>query len=374
MVSVSSCNVSLSETESSITFGTSSSSLGSSYKLSEVDSLLDSSGSLDSGLTDSESVSSNVTSVGDLRCNSSSDGSTHGHLADSDVRGNPFVESDLLEGKSLLGFSLGNASGSNSSSDGGLGKEENSLHGNVFSVGSLLGGNGSSENGMRVNSSTDSDSKLANSSLASVDSDLKSELGSLEGSGMLLGNLLGLLEVVSDLVVEVELDSSLADNEHLSSPSDSGLHLKLGLSGDSLSVSSSDESSSTSSYSLSHSLLSHDCGSVSLLGLDNLNVSEVDSNLKSSVGYLNISLSADSLGVHLLGSSLHGEHESGLLGEDSKVSSELSLLGSDHLEPVGDTFLVEHHTPCLYVTFRRKDRYGARSRKISSSGIPISEN
>lgn len=52
-VSVSSGDVSLSETESSITFSTSSSSLGSGNKLSEVDSLLDGSGSLDSGLTDS---------------------------------------------------------------------------------------------------------------------------------------------------------------------------------------------------------------------------------------------------------------------------------------------------------------------------------
>lgn len=345
-VSVSSGDVSLSETESSITFGTSSSSLGSGNKLSEVDSLLDGSSSLLSGLTDSESVSSDLTSVGNLRSNSSSNGSTHGLLADSNVRGNPFVESNLLESKSLLSFSLGNTSSSNSSSDRGLSKEEDSLHGNVFSISSLLGSNSSSENGMRVNSSTDSDSKLADSSLASVDSDLKSELGSLESSGMLLSNLLGLLKVVSNLisilagldgvemhvsssdnphlsegshtlshlgglsssglVVEVELDSSLSDDEHLSSPSDSGLHLELGLSGDSLSVLSSDESSGSTSNGLTHSLLSLDSRSVSLLGLDNLNVSEVDGNLKSSVSDLDISLSADSLGVHLLGSSIHG--------------------------------------------------------------------
>lgn len=230
-VSVSSGDVSLSETESSITLSTSGSSLSSGNKLSEVDSLLDGSSSLLSGLTDSESVSSDVTSVGNLRSNSSSDGSSHGHLADSNVRGNPFVESDLLEGKSLLSFSLGNTSGGNSSSDGGLSKEEDSLHGNVLSVGSLLGSNSSSENGMSVNSSTDSNSKLADSSLTSVDSDLKSELGSLEGSGMLLGNLLGLLEVVSDLVsvlagldgVNVHVSSSY--NPHLSEDSHTLSHL-----------------------------------------------------------------------------------------------------------------------------------------------------
>ena len=374
-------NVSLSETESGVTFGTSGSSSGASDHLGKHDSLSDGSLDLSFGLVDSETESSDVLSVGNLRGNSGSNGSTHGHLADSNVRLDPFVESDLLEGKSLLSFSLGNTSDGNSSSDGSLGEEEDSLHADVQFVGSLLGGNGSAENGMSVNSSSDSNSEVLLFSLSSGNDDSEFVLRSLEGSSGFLSSLLGLLEVVTDLVsvssslngvsvhvsstdnphlsldghllglsggvssslleVEVELDSDLSDSEHLVSPSDSVLHSEVSLAGNVFGVLSSEESSGGTDNSLSHELLGVDGILVSLFSLDNFNVLEVEGNLEILMGNSGISLGFDSEGVHLLGSTSSSDEEDGNSLKSVEVEVELSLHGSDHSQPVGDSSLVD---------------------------------
>ena len=171
-----------------------------SSHLGKENSLSDGSGNLSFGLMDSEVVGSHVLSVGNLGGDSSSDGSSHGNLAESDVAGEPFVESDLLEGKSLLGFSLGNASGDNGSSDGSLGEEEDLLDGNVLGVSSLVGSNSGTENGVSVNSSLNDNSEGVLSRVSLFHGDGKSELSSLVSGGSLSGVLLGFLHGVASLI------------------------------------------------------------------------------------------------------------------------------------------------------------------------------
>ena len=199
-VSVESSDVSLSETESGVTLSTSGHGLSMSSHLGKENSLSDGSGNLSFGLMDSEVVGSHVLSVGNLGGDSSSDGSSHGNLAESDVAGEPFVESDLLEGKSLLGFSLGNASGDNGSSDGSLGEEEDLLDGNVLGVSSLVGSNSGTENGVSVNSSLNDNSEGVLSRVSLFHGDGKSELSSLVSGGSLSGVLLGFLHGVASLI------------------------------------------------------------------------------------------------------------------------------------------------------------------------------
>lgn len=199
-VSVSSSNVSLSETESGVTYGTSGHSLGVGGELGKSDSLSDGTGNLSSGLTDSEVVGSDVLSVGDLGADSSSDGSSHSELAESNVGGDPFVESDLLESKSLLGLGFGNTSGGNSSSDGSLGEEKSFLDSEVHVVSFFVGVDGSAENGMSVNSSSDGKSEVVFSNLSSLDGDSESVDSSLPGGRGLTGNTLVLGQKVTDKV------------------------------------------------------------------------------------------------------------------------------------------------------------------------------
>lgn len=205
-------NVSLSETESGVTDGLHGNFLSSGSHLSEGNSLSDSASSLDSGLTDSESLTGLVLGVSDLGGNSSSDGGSHGSLTEGNVRSDPLVELDGLDSESLLGLSLGDSSGSNGASDGGVGLEEGLLDSEVDSVSSLVGGLGSTESGVSVNSSLDGKSELSLGRFSGADGILKFELGSLEGSSGFTGNLLGLLHEVTDLVSEFA--SLLGELEH----------------------------------------------------------------------------------------------------------------------------------------------------------------
>jgi len=380
-VSVSSGDVSLSETESGITYGTSGHSLSVGGELGKSDSLSDGTGDLSSGLTDSEVVGSDVLGVGNLGGDSSSDGSGHSELAEGNVGGDPFVESDLLESKSLLGLGFSNASGGDSSSDGGLGEEERFLDSNVDGVSSLVGVDGGTENGVSVNSSSDGDSEFDLGGVSGLDGNSESEDSSLVGGGSLTGNLLGLLHEVTDsvsvlagvlgvdphglgtsnplegggshtdshdlgvsgslLVVDVKLVGESTDDEHLVGPLHGVSHLDLHLSGDSLGVDASLKSNSGTSDSFSHSLLSDSSVVVSNLGLGDLNVLEVNGDLEGSMGSLGISLSLDLSLTHSEGSASSFDHESGLVGKDSEVHDESSLLLSDESEPVVHSLLVE---------------------------------
>jgi hypothetical protein len=390
-VSGASGNVSLSETESGVTFGTSGSVFSLSGHLGKGDSLSDGSGNLSLGDLNSEAHGLHVLSVGNLSGDSSSDGSSHGDLAHSDVSGDPFVESDLLESKSLLGFSLGNSSGDNGSSNGSLGHEENLLDSNVLGVSSLVSGNGGTENGVSVNSSLDDNSEFVLSSVSLLHGDGKSELSSLVGGGSLSSVLLGLLHGVASLigsdahlfggvvhnlgasdpllskdgllegrflgsgslllVVEVHLVGELADVEHLVSPSDGTLHLEVSSGGDLLGVNSSLEGNGGTSESFSHSLHSHLGVVVSDLSFLDLNVFEVDSNLKGLLGSLGISLSLNSGGLHLLGGGFGLDEEFGLVSKFDEVSGESLLLVSNEFGPSVDVLgvNVESHGKLVLV-------------------------
>lgn len=400
-VSVSSGNVSLSETESGITYGTSGHSLSVGGELGKSDSLSDGTGNLSSGLMDSEVVGSDVLGVGNLGRDSSSDGSSHSELAEGNVGRDPFVESDLLESKSLLGLGFSNASGDNSSLDGSLGNEKSFLDMDVDGISSLVGADGSTENAVGVNSSSDGESELDFSVASCLDGNSESVDSSLPGGGSLTGNLLGLLHDVtlsvsvlagslgvdphssgtsnpfegvsghseghllgvssSLLVVDVELVGESADDEHLGSPFLGVSHLDLHLAGDSLGVDASLESDSGTSDSFTHSLLGHTSVVVSNLGLLDLNISEVDGDLEGFVGSSGISLGLDLSSVHSEGSTSGGDHESGLVGKDSEVSGESSLLLSDKSHPVVHSSSVD-------------DKSGVESAFVlsSSSDFPLS--
>jgi len=380
-VSVHSSDASLSETESGVTYGTSGHSLSVGGELGKSDSLSDGTGNLSSGLTDSEVVGSDVLSVGNLGADSSSDGSSHSELAEGNVGGDPFVESDLLESKSLLGLGFGNASGGDSSSDGSLGEEKSFLDSNVDGVSSLVGTVSGSENGMSVNSSSDGKSEEVFSGVSSLDVLSKSVDSSLPGGGGLTGNLLGLLHNVTHavsvltgslgvtvhssgahnphlgvvshflghhggmsgslLVVDVELEGELADDEHLVGPLHGVLHLDLSVAGDSLGVESSLKSDLGTVDSFSHSLLGNSGEVVSNSGLLDLNVSEVNGDLEGFVGSVGISLGLNLEGVHSHGSVSGLDEESGLVSKNSEVSSELVSLVSDESGPVAHSLFVE---------------------------------
>jgi hypothetical protein len=380
-VSVSSSDVSLSETESGITYGTSGHSLGVGGELGKSDGLSDGTGNLSSGLTDSEVVGSDVLSVGNLGADSSSDGSSHSELTESNVSRDPFVESDLLVSKSLLGLGFGNTSGCNSSSDGSLGEEKSFLDSEVEVVSFSVGVDGGAENGMSVNSSFDGKSEVVFSNRASLDGDSEFVDSSLPGGSSFTGNTLVLAQKVTDkvgvlagffgvnphgsgtdnpflgednhslghdggvsgslLVVDVEFVSASADHEHLVSPSQGVSHLDLSVLGKSLGVDASLKSDLGTVDSFTHSLLGGDGVVVSDLGLLDLNVLEVDGDLEGSSSSLGISLGLDLEVVHSHGRVSGFDEKSGLVSKDSEVHGELSLLMVDESHPFVHSLFVE---------------------------------
>ena len=380
-VSDASGNVSLSETESGVTDGTLGSFLSLGSHLSEGDSLSGSASDLDSALTDSESETGHVLGVGDLGSDSSSNGGSHGTLAEGNVGSDPFVELDGLDSESLLGLSLSDSSGSNGASDGGVGFEESLLDSEVGSVRSLVGGLGSAESGVSENSSTDGNSELLLVGDSGADGILKSELGSLEGSSGFTGNLLGLLHEVTDLIgvsasllgilehrlgsgnphlgelghldghlfgvsglrlhVEVKFEGDLLDDEHLVSPLDSLVLGSLSFLVSSLGLESSGNSLDGTTDSFLHSLHGLDGVTLGDLGLLDLLVLKVDSNTESLVGSLGISLSLNSASLHLHGLLLPLLEESGRFLKVLDVLSELFLLDDTESGPLSHSLLVE---------------------------------